>query len=171
MGIKWPVGDNMEYGLNREPNEYSERIVVDEILYGDTVRLLRARYRPGENAWGIGIGNWGRERIDFMKAWQIEAFVGYRTKVKLQEGDVFFVVDGRGLNSKYEPIERKRAREEHLLVDFTESGRLARLDMQREYSKLSMAQAAKDNSEREKLLMLVEKAIPAPIEGKGKRNA
>ncbi len=32
----------MEYGLNREPNEFSERIVVDEILYGDTVRLLRA---------------------------------------------------------------------------------------------------------------------------------
>jgi hypothetical protein len=115
----------------------SERVVVDEVFDDGTVRLLRAKWIGNRADNDLSINTWKDEREDFMDARLVEAFVGFPPQRSLQEGDVFFIVDGSKLNNKYKPIPSERARSIHLLRSWDESRELARSDIKKEFSKLS----------------------------------
>ena len=146
------------------PGPHSERIVVDEIIENNQkwpkVRLLRAKRLPNKSDDDLGIETWSEEVEDFISAWRVEAFVGFESRRKLREGDVFLVKDGRKLTEKYEPIERYRAVQDHLLVHWDESTEFARLEIKKGFAGLAAVQAAGTNKELvEKLVANAEKRI------------
>lgn len=152
--------------LNGNPTKHSERIVVDEVFDDSLVRLMRAKYSAKSPRAGIGIENWGTERSQIMEGWRLEAFVGYPTAVRLHEGDVFYVRDGRKLKPRYKPIKRERAAALHLLVGYEHSGKIAREEIRRGFAKLAMSHAARKEPERRRLLRLVEKVASAKAKAK-----
>lgn len=168
-----------KFELREMPTAHSERIVVDELMYEGRVRLLRAKYRgdltipPSDQSFErlLGIENWGTEREYVMHGGLVEAFVGYKSPLHLQEGDVFYVRDGRKLTSRYKPIERDLARRKNLLVDFKESGIIARADIKKEYRKLKMINATRDKKEQMKLRKLVDKFVQMPVVSRGWKDA
>lgn len=134
---RWLPEGNAIAKVRQPPGRHAERIVVDEVMSTGTVRLLRAKYDPrGEGAFDLEF--WLEEREDVLPKWRVEAFVGMRAPRRLQEGDVFFVADGRKLDSRYEPVERDTARKEHLLMDWVSSRDLAREQMKQEFRVLAM---------------------------------
>ena len=148
------------------PGPKSERIVVDEIIDGDSkdsmVRLLRAQRLPDQLPDDLGIHTWGAEREDYLVDWRIEAFMGMLAPRKLREGDVFFVVDGSDLNQKYKAIKRKEAAEKHLLVPLDESREKARLEIKKEFAALAATKIAEgDTAKAEKLIEEAERKIEA----------
>jgi len=161
----------MEYELLAQPTRYSERIVVDEILYEGNVRLLRAKYKGDLEKSGISIENWGREREQIVPKWRVEAFVGYPSEFTLQEGDVFFIRDGRRLTARYKPIKRETARRTHLLVDNKDSGKIARAYIKSEYKKLTITEQVDGEREREEIRILIDKVTRMPRPKRRKRNA
>jgi hypothetical protein len=122
------------------PGPRSERVVVDEILENHTARLLRSRYDT-RGRGSFDLEYWLDERVDVLFDWQVEAFVGMQAPRRLQEGDVFFLVDGELLTSGYKPVARKVARQQHLLLDWGKARSLARDQMKQEYGVLAVTQS------------------------------
>ena len=145
--------------IKQLPTSESERVVVDEIFENGTVRLLRAKRLPETNENDLGVENWDIEQEDFQRAWLVAAFVGYPSNKKLQEGDVFFFVNGEKLDKKYKPIKRDEARKKHLLRSWGESRDIARTEIKTEYYKLSASQLANSDVERDHLFNKIETKI------------
>ena len=140
------------------PTKNSERVVVDEIFDDGIARLLRAlRLQNIADKEGFDIQNWDEEREDFIDSWRVEAFVGYPTKQRLREGDVFFIADGSKLTTNYKPIPREKARQEHLLLNSDVSRDIARNEIKKQFSKLATNKLSEDARDREKLVERVEK--------------
>ncbi|MBU0516985.1 MAG: hypothetical protein KJ621_19695 [Proteobacteria bacterium] len=120
----------------------AERIVVDEVFANGTARLLRSRRASGADATDYRIEAWTDEREDFLKCRLVEGFVGFVRSRRLQEGDVFFVVDGSLLNRKFDPksVTGAEARQRHLLLDPDGSRELSRIAIKEQFYKLSAAQ-------------------------------
>jgi hypothetical protein len=140
------------HNLNYEP----ERVVVDEIMDDGTARLLRAPRLLDASPDDFSINTWGDEREDFISAWRIEAFVGYKTRQHLSEGDVFFIGDSTRLNNKYKPIPRDEARELHLLCPWDESRKIARNEIKMQFHKLAASAMASKPQEEEILIKKIE---------------
>ena len=136
----------------------SARIVVDEIFDDGMARLLRAPRRPdiGDEK-DFSINTWDEEREDFIESWRVEAFVGYNTKRKLREGDVFFVTDDSMLNRKYKPIPRDIAAAKHLLLPPEESTTIARNEIKKQFYKLSATKMSTGEKDKMALIEKVEK--------------
>lgn len=144
----------------KEPslNKKSERVVVDEIFDDGIARLLRAPRLPKiADKESFDIQNWGEEYEDFIESWRVEAFVGFPSNIKLKEGDVFFIADGSRLTANYRPIPREKARQEHLLLDWDISRRIARNEIKKQFSMLSATKLSIDTKDREKLINTVDK--------------
>lgn len=141
----------------------AERIVVDEVMAGGTVRLLRAPRLPGFKPTDLSIGTWGPEREDFMTRWKVEAFVGFRAPRRLREGDVFYVRDGTRLSEEYEGrkvLPRDRARERHLLVtDWYAAREKARKEIKEQFFKLTASSLASSKRERQLLTRIVDENL------------
>lgn len=135
----------------------SERVVVDEIFDNGTTRLLRANRLPDWPEDDYSIKTWSEEREEFIDAWRIEAFVGFPSKQRLREGDVFFISDGAKLYKKYKPVPREKAREEHLLLPWETSTKIARLEIKKQFYKLAATRMTTRPKEREILLEQVDK--------------
>lgn len=147
------------------PTAKSERIVVDEIFDDGTVRLLRAKKKRESPSGDLSIGAWDDEREYFIKAWQIEAFVGFQTARKLREGDVFLIVDGSQLTNKYgtkldprhkKPLPRKVAAKMHLIHPADRTREFARKEIKKEFYKLSAAKMTADKKELNEIIKMVE---------------
>ena len=144
----------------KEPivNEKSERIVVDEIFDDGMARLLRVARSPNTaEEKDFAIHTWGEEREDFIKAWRVAAFVGYPSKLRLKEGDVFFIADGTKLNVNYKPIPRESACIEHLLLPRDTSREIARREIKKQFYKLAAAKMSTDSKDRYILINKVDK--------------
>jgi hypothetical protein len=147
-------------GPGSKPGPKSERVVVDEILEDDVVRLLRAKRKADAPEADLGIDTWMDEKETFIKAWILEAFVGFPTQRKIKEGDVFYLVDGSKLHKHYKPIPRERARSIHHLKPWEETRSMARKEIKKEFFKLTAIKMASGNQkEKERLLKKVEKSI------------
>ena len=139
-------------------NEKSERVVVDEIFDDGIARLLRAGRLPGtSDIKDYSIHTWGDEREDFFESWKVEAFVGYHSKMKLKEGDVFFIADGIKLNPKYKPIPRDIARVEHLLIPSDISTGIARTEIKKQFYKLAAVKMSIEEKDTELLIEKIDK--------------
>ncbi len=144
----------------KEPslNKKSERVVVDETFDDGIARLLRAsRLSNIGDKESFEIQNWNEEREDFIESWRVEAFVGYPSKQRLREGDVFFIADGSRLTANYIPIPREKARREHLLLDWDISRGIARNEIKKQFSKLAATKLSTNTKDRKKLIDRVEK--------------
>lgn len=139
------------------PNEYSERIVIDEIFDGRVARILRAPRLPGINTSELLIDTWGEEKEDFLDVWRLEAFVGFTSMHFLKEGDIFFIFDGRRLTNDYKPIPRIEAKHMHLLLSWDDSRQLARQEIKKEFYKLAAAKMTDHESSRNILMGKVDK--------------
>jgi len=151
----------------RKPGRKSERIVVDEIIPGESdaeerARLLRARYDFERGKGSTDLEYWVDEREDVISAWRVAAFVGMQAPRRLQEGDVFLVLDGSLLHDRYEPIARAQARREHLLLDWVSSRELARQQMKREFRVLALRQSL--GAEEGEARQLVERSTRSLLE-------
>ncbi len=134
-----------------------ERVVVDEIFDDGIVRFLRAsRNNDNEDIKDFSIHAWGDEKEDFIESWRMEAFVGYSRKQRLREGDVFFIADGKLLNSRYKPIPRDKAAKEHLLVPVEKSIETARNDIKKQYYKLAAINMSVGEKDEKSLIKKVE---------------
>lgn len=155
--------------MKKKISEKSERIVIDEIFDNGTTRLLRSRHLPdsGENDYSIKA--WDEEQEAFIDTWRIEAFVGFPSKQSLREGDVFYIVDGTLLNDAYRPVPRDHARETHLLISWEESTRFARLEIKKQFYKLSVTRMAQKTNERNQMLKRVDQKFEKdlPVSGQG----
>lgn len=141
-----------------KPNKKSERVVVDEIFDNGIARLLRAARLPNTaEEKDFAIHTWGEEREDFIEAWRVAAFVGYPSKLRLKEGDVFFIADGTKLNVKYKAIPRERACIEHLLLPWDTSRKIARREIKKQFYKLAAAKMSTDSKDRNILINKVDK--------------
>lgn len=150
--------------IQNKPGPKSQRIVVDEIIDGPDeypkARLLRADRLRNRKPDDLGIHAWGDEVEDCISAWRVEAFVGFTGSRKLREGDVFFVKNGSLLTEQYDPIQRDKAANKHLLVHWDESRQMARREIKKEFSALSAAQIAEgDEGKIEKLVKDAEEKI------------
>ncbi|MBW2119310.1 MAG: hypothetical protein JRH09_15500 [Deltaproteobacteria bacterium] len=154
----------------KEPslNKKSERVVVDEIFDDGIARLLRSPRLPNiADKVSFAIQNWDEEREDFIESWRVEAFVGYPSKQRLREGDVFFIADGSKLTANYKPIPREKARQEHLLLDWDISSGIARNEIKKQFSKLAATKMSTGTKDREKLIDKVDKKFDmASLKGK-----
>ena len=151
-----------DHALTRKPSKKSERVVVDEIFEDGLARLLRAKRAPKHSDDDLGIHTWDEEREDFIEAWRVEAFVGFPTQRSLEEGDVFFIVDGSTLHRNYKPIARDLARSVHLLRPWDESKEIARAEIKKQFYKLSAAQiTAGKKRDTDKLIRRVDQKFEA----------
>ncbi len=141
----------------------AERVVVDEIFDNGTTRLLRAKRLSNSPEGDFSIQTWDDESEDFIAAWRIEAFVGFPSKQKLKEGDVFFIADGTKLHDKYKPIVRETAKKEHLLISWEKSRELARIEIKKQFYKLAVTRMTTQTKERETLLKRVEKKFETDL--------
>ena len=144
----------------KEPslNKKSQRVVVNEIFDDGMARLLRAPRLPDTtDNESFFVENWDEEHEDFIESWRVEAFVGFPSKMKLKEGDVFYIADGSKLNAKYKPIRRERARIEHLLLPSDTSRKIARNEIKKQFSKLAATKLSTSTKDREILIDKVEK--------------
>lgn len=140
------------------PGPKSARVVVDEIFEGADARkarLLVARRLRRKKSSSLDTKYWGKEREMIMVTGLVEAFVGFPSRRKLREGDVFFITNHEKLKPGYKPIPRSVAKRIHLLVDWQESRELARSEIKRQFRELSMLQATPDRKERRILQKLV----------------
>lgn len=151
-----PDTDNREWS-NLSPNENSERVVVDEVFEDGNARLLRAPRLPNHSEDDLSIDTWGEEKEDFIKSWRVEAFVGFSSKQFLNEGDVFFVVDGRRLTSRYTPIPRIEAKHSHLLLPWGKSREWARNEIKKQFYKLAAVEMAEQERGRKLLFNRIDK--------------
>lgn len=135
---------------DKKPTLKSVRVVVDEVL-GSRVRLLKAARLKGVAPDDFGIDAWSDEEELVLLTSKVEGFVGFMGGRKLAEGDIFFIKDGSQLNNDYKFIERKKARELHLLCSVEDAKDLARSEISIEYAKLSVANFTDDAEEKKKL--------------------
>ena len=136
----------------------SERVVVDEIFDDGMARLLRAaRLADITDEKDFSIHAWGEECEDFIESWRVEAFVGYPTRQRLREGDVFFFADGSKLNVKYKPIPRDSASSEHLLLPSEKSIEIARNEIKKQFYKLSATKMSIGEKDKKSLIEKVDK--------------
>ena len=143
-----------------KPTIKSERVVVDELFDSGLARLLRAKRNTKYDPEDFSMDAWEKEQEDFIESWRIEAFAGFPSGRKLQEGDVFFIVDGSKLNNTYKPVPRESARLKHLLLPGERAREIARSEIKKEFYKLSAIQISSDKKrERNILLKRVEKNI------------
>jgi hypothetical protein len=106
----------------------------------------------------LGISTWGDEQEDFIEASRVKAFVGFPPERHLQEGDVFFIVDGSKLNKRYKPIPWRKAESLHLLRPWDESRELARTEIKENFYLLTASKISKDDKkDRNALLKRVSK--------------
>lgn len=148
-----------------QPTAKSERVVVDEIFDDGTVRLLRAKKRCESAAGDLSIGAWNSEREYFIKAWQVEAFVGFPSTRHLREGDVFLIADGSKLTNKYgtkldsrhkKPLPREVASKMHLIHSADKTKEIARTEIKKEFYKLSAVKMTADKKELDAIIRTVE---------------
>lgn len=143
----------------------SERIVVDEIFADGMARLLRAARLPDiTDEKDFSINAWSEEREDFIESWRVEAFVGYPTKQRLREGDVFFIADESKLNAKYKPIPRDSAASVHLLLPPDESLEIARNEIKKQFYKLSATKMSTGEKDKKSLIEKVEKKLDGTLQ-------
>ncbi len=147
------------------PTAKSERIVVDEIFDDGTVRLLRAKKTRKSAAVDLSIEAWNSEREYFIKAWQVEAFVGFPSTKHLRDGDVFLIADGSHLTNKYgtkldlrhkKPLPREVASKIHLIHSADKTKEIARTEIKKEFYKLSAAKMTADKKELDEIIRTVE---------------
>lgn len=157
----------------------SERVVVDEIFDDGTVRLLRAKKSKNSSERDLSIEAWDSESECFMKAWQVEAFVGFPASRRLREGDVFFIADGSRLTTTYgtkrdarrkKPLPREVAAKEHLLRPAEQSRELARQEIKKEFYKLTASRVTSGEKELEKLIDVVEEKFKTKRPGGGRKG-
>lgn len=144
----------------KEPStaEKPERVVVDEIFDDGMARLLRAARRSGiTDEKDFSIHTWGEEWEDFIESWRVEAFIGYPSKQRLREGDVFFIADGSKLNANYKPIPRDRAFAEHLLLPPEQSIEIARNEIKKQHYKLAATKMSIGEKDKKSLIEKVDK--------------
>lgn len=160
-----------------QPTAKSERVVVDEIFDDGTVRLLRAKKTRKSAAVDLSIGAWNSEREYFIKAWQVEAFVGFPSTKHLREGDVFLIADGSQLTNKYgtkldprhkKPLPREVASKMHLIHSADKSKENARTEIKKEFYKLSAVKMTADKKELDEIIKTVEEKFKNqnPIQSK-----
>lgn len=161
------------------PTVKSERVVVDEIFDDGTARLLRANKTTDSAETDLSIEAWNNEYEFFIKAWQVEAFVGFPTWRKLREGDVFLIADGSKFTTTYgttlddhrkKPLPREVAAKAHLLRPVDKSRELARQEIKKEFYKLSAARMTSDKNEMEQLLKTVEDKFKEKALGGSKKG-
>lgn len=146
----------MATGILNHPNANSARVAIDEIFDDGFARILKAPRDPEADDNDLGIETWLEETEELMKVWRVEAFVGFKAKQSLKEGDVFFVKDSAIMNDKYKPIARDIASVEHLLLPTEESTGKARKEIKKESSRL-FAHKNTTKKSLEKALKQVEK--------------
>lgn len=143
--------------LRRVPTVRSERIVVDEVFPDGKARILRAARNVDAADGDVSIRAWGDEREEVISEWRLEAFVGFKNGRKLQEGDVFLIIDGTKLVVDYDPkaldISRDVARQEHLLVDVDVSRQAARQESCQLSYLLTAVRLAQGDKHTEKTLI------------------
>lgn len=161
------------------PTVKSERVVVDEIFDDGTARLLRANKSTNSAETDLSIEAWNNEYECFMKAWQVEAFVGFPTWRKLREGDVFLIADGSKLTTTYgttvdiqrkKPLPREVAAKAHLLRPADKTREIARTEIKKEFYKLSAARMTSDKNEMEQLIKTVEAKFKEKAPGGSKKG-
>ena len=160
--------------LAEKPTRFSERVVVDELFDGGSVRLLRAKRLAGAPADDLSISCWASETEYIMSAWRVEAFVGFPAGRRLMEGDVFFVLDSRRLTAGYHPekagLKRKDAARKHLLVHWDKSREIARKDIKKEFRILHMERALGKTIKPKELERLVAASLVSHEKGKAVRS-
>ncbi len=140
----------------------SERIAVDELFDDGSARILRAGRSNDASSKDYGIDNWNTEKEDFVDQWKLEAFVGFPSSRKLNEGDVFFVRDGSKINNSYKGkkiLPRLVAKKKHLIVPWDKSISIAREETKEQFFKLTVSHIANTPKERKQLNKEVEKNI------------
>lgn len=140
----------------------AERIVVDEVFEGGVARILRSKRLTGFAESDFGIESWGTEREWFIEQWKVEAFVGFLAPRKLQEGDVFFIKNGKDLD-RYKEIEpdtkRKYAAEKFLIKTPSKSIDLSRNEIKAESCKLGVIHISGKEKDQIKLNKIIEEKL------------
>ena len=176
------------------PNPKSERVVIDEVFSDGTARVLRASRKKDRNDHGLDIEAWENEKEKEVKILHLEFLLAHELEGRhLKEGDVFFLVDGEDFFEKrlkhvreilknydkfdLEQVQRekktilqefpdiaKTLQPEHLIETTEASRELVRIEIKKEYQKLTVTQGIKDKKIRDQLYEAVEKAVESEQE-------
>jgi hypothetical protein len=144
----------------------SERIVVDSIFDGGSVRLLRGKRRKKAADDAIGADAWRDEQEKVVDLACLEkVLAGELGGQGLREGDVLVVTDGKAFFERNlkRLVPRRRARPEVLVVPIDDSSERARWEIKKEFAKLVAMSGLERDRDRARIAADIEKKAQAAL--------